>query len=182
MNNKRKIYLTLGISVVLIAILIILFISPLFKEVKKNSEDFISKKKELSSLEFEMQNLEIMKAKYQNYKSNYELIDSLFINPEVPIDFIRFLEKLASVLKISIKISLSNNPETENQPWPSLYFQLSTTSSFLNFSKFLEKLENSSYLIEVQSLNIKKLTEEELPPKESGNDIEANILIKVFTK
>lgn len=186
MNLKRKIYLTLGISGLLSVLLMILAILPLFNEIKENSEDFILKRGELTFLETEIKNLEKFEKQYQDYQQNLEKINSLFINPEVPIDFIRFLEKLASDSKISVRISLSPAPKVETQPWPSLFFQLSGVSSFSNFSKFLEKLENSPYLIEVQNLIIRRLTEDELRRKEfeglSTGDIDASLLIKVYTK
>jgi len=186
MNLRRKIYLTLGICGILSILLIFLVIWPLFKEIKTNSEEFILKKGQIVSLEAEIENLEKTQKQYQSYQLNLEQINSLFVNSEVPVSFIRFLEKLAFDSGLSIKISLSSALKTEKEPWPSLYFQLSTTGPFSNFSKFLEKLENSPYLIEVQNLTIKGLTEGELQKKElksfSSGDVSANLLISVFTQ
>jgi len=113
-----------------------------------------------------------------------EKIDDLFADPEVPIEFINFLEKNAGKSQLSIEISPMAKKETE--PWPSLSFQISTVGSFSNFLKFLEKLETGPYLIEISNLNVKKITEKELRSEKfetfSLSDVNALFLIKVLTR
>ncbi len=102
------------------------------------------------------------------------------MDSEIPIDFIRFLEKLAADSRVLTEISLglgTGGSSSQEKPWPSLYFQLSTESSFLNLSRFMEKLENSPHLIEIQNLSINKTGEQE-----SAKNVSANFLIKVFAK
>jgi len=187
MNTKRKIYLTLGIFGILFIVLVALAIHPLFKGIKKNSDDFISAKGEILSLEAEIENIKKIKDQYQNHQQDLEKITSLFISPDVPLNFLNYLRQLASdsgVLKFSI--SSVPAPKTGGEIWSPLYYQLSISSSFLNFSKFLEKLENCRYLIEIENLEIKRLTETDLLQEGFGSlslaDVNSKILIKVFTE
>jgi hypothetical protein len=68
--------------------------------------------------------------------------------------------------------------------WPFLNFNLEASGSFYDFSKFIEKLENSSYLIQIQDLNIRKIKTEISSSSDEGlfNEISASFFLKVFAK
>ncbi len=184
LNQKKQILISITIFGLIVLFLVLFAVCPLFKEIKKNSESFILTKKELTSLEVQSKNLGEFKKIYQENLQNIEKIDNLFLNPQVPIDFIGFLEKISQDSKVSIKISLLASKEKDI--WPSSQFQILSTGSFNNFSKFLEKIETTSYLIEIKNISINRVTENELKSEGSEGlvtrDIKANLLIKVFTK
>lgn len=171
----KKILKILVIFIVLALVLIVFLIYPLFREIKKNSEELILEKGKLFSFETEIENLEQFKRVYQLLKPDLEKIDKLLINPEVPVDFIKFLEKTASDSEVFIEISPTSLKEAKSDPWPSLGFRISLTGSFPDFLKFLEKIESSSYLIEISNLNFKKISKKE-------KDINGNLFMKVYTK
>lgn len=186
MSSKKKIYFWFIIFGV-ISLFFFVFVIPKFlKEIRKNSGDLISSKSELASLREETKNFSQLAKIYQNYQSNLTKINGFFIDPEVPIEFIKFLEKNAILSQQKIEISLASTRKTDTDPWPSLFFQISTYGSFSNFLKFLGKLENSPYLIEILDLNTKKLTEGELQStKFQGlflGDVGATFSIKVYTQ
>jgi len=176
LNQKKQILIFIIIFGVIALFFALFAVYPLFKEIKKNSEDFISTKKELVSLDLQSKNLGEFEKIYQENLQNIEKIDNLFINPEVPVDFISFLEKISQDSKVLIKISLLTSKE-EKDTWPSFQFQILSTGSFNNFSKFLEKIETAPYLIDIKSLNINKSIE-----GTSTNDIKATLLLKVYAK
>jgi hypothetical protein len=186
MTLKNKINLSLVIFILLSVILILFVIYPLFKEIKINSEDLISKRQSLTLLERKTENLKQYQTIWVEIEPNLEKIDKLFIDPEMPVEFISFLEATARDCDLSIEISPSLSQKTTEDPWPSLFFQISSTASFSKFSKFLEKLETSPYLIKIQNLNITRLSEAELKSKDlekfSLGDVKATFSIKVYTK
>ena len=186
MAITNKIKIAIVIFLILTIIFVVFSIWPLLREIKESSENILSQKAALVTLEAKTKNLEEFKSNYQEIKPNLEKIDALFIDPEVPVDFIRFLEKTSRESQADLKISPAFPTQITKEPWPSLLFQLTTTSSFPNFLKFLEKLESSIYLIEIQSLNISRLTETELKAPEfekfSLGDVRARVSLKVFTK
>lgn len=190
MNLNKKIIFTSGIIGITGLIFIFLIIHPLFINIKKNSETFISQKRELVLLKTEAENLEKFEKIYQSRRQNLEKIDKLFINQEIPadiIEFVGFLRKIAEDSQISIDIS-SPIPQKEKgaDSWPSITFQVSCQGRFSNFEKFLEKLERGPYLIEILNLDARRLTEKELESKEfkklSPADSNISLLIKVFTR
>ena len=164
--------------------LISLTIYPLFIGIKRGSEELISQKKELASLEVKMENLRKLEILYPEISPDLEKIDNLFINFEMPIEFISFLEQLSRETVNQIEIFPLVQPKTPEDFWQPLSFQINLKSSFPNFLMFLEKLENSPYLIEITNLDIKRLTEKE--PEQlkeiSPGFVMINLALKVFTK
>ena len=183
---KNKINLSLIIFSILSISLIVFLIYPLFKEIKNNSEDLISKKQKLLSLETKIENLEKFQSLWQEIEPDFKKIDQLFIDSEVPVEFISFLEATARDCELSIEISSTLPSKIEKDPWPSLFFQISPTTSFPKFLRFLAKIETSPYLIEIQNLNAKRLTEKELGSKAferfSLGDVKTALSIKIYTK
>ena len=185
MTTDKKIYISSAILILLIILFIIFLICPIFEEIKKNSKDLISQNENLVSLEVKVVNLKKFETIYQNLKPNLEKIDNLFIDPEVPVEFISFLEKTSRSCNLTLSLSLSSQKKIAEETWYSLNFQTNLTGSFLDFSKFLEKLEASPYLIEIKDITINKLKETEAKKeskKSSFSNIETTLLIKVYTK
>ena len=201
----------------IISTLLVVFVMwPLFKEIKAISQNLFLKKNKIVYLSEERENIKKIENLYKTYQSDLDRIENLFVDPEVPIEFIGFLEKSATDSQIKLEISSmtraaakgeneataslttraaarggdeqssATTKKTEQEPWQSLSAQLLVTGSFSNFSKFLHKLENGPYLIEVLDLNTKKLTEREVQIAGFENIPEADTIttfsIKAFTK
>ena len=186
MNIKNKINLSLIFFLFLSIFFVAFLVYPLLKDIKNYSNEIISQKKEVSSLENKIEDIEEFRKNYAKIKPNLEKIETLFTNPEAPIDFISFLEKTSQDCQISIKIvpaAITKKTEESRAP---LSFSITSAGSFPNFLRFLEKLESGPYLTEIQNLSIKRLQDTELKSKEfeslSLGDIQASFLIKVFTK
>jgi hypothetical protein len=177
MNSKKKIYIFGAIFGIINLLLIILVIFPLVGDIEKSPKDLISQKGQLLSLEKKEINFTDLKKAYQTHQADFENIETFFIDSETPIEFISFLENIAQSSQGTIKISLASEKKEETNLGSTLAFNISLDSSFPNFLKFLEKLENSQYLIEILNLNIKKSGGESF----SGN-INAALSIRVLTK
>jgi len=196
----KKIYLSIAMFGTISTLLVVFVILPLFKEIKAISQNLFLKKNKIVYLSEERENIKKIENLYKTYQSDLERIENLFVDPEVPIEFVGFLEKTAVSSQIKLEISSmtraaarggdeqssATTKKTEQEPWQSLSAQLLVTGSFSNFSKFLHKLENGPYLIEVLDLNTKKLTERELQIAGFENIPEADTIttfsIKAFTK
>lgn len=71
--------------------------------------------------------------------------------------------------------------------WPSLIFNISLTGPFPNFMKFFEKLENSDFLVEINSAALGRISEAReanpaMPFKISAGDINSVLIVKVYAK
>ena len=179
MKLRGKTFLISGTLSLLILILFYFGVYFLIKDIKKNSEDFLRIKKEISIVRTQIENIESFKNTYLFLKPDLEKISNLFVDPEVPIDFIKFLESTASSSGVSIKVSLISSKAIIEEPWSFLEFQLNLTGSMQNIFKFLERIETANYLIEIQNLSIGQLSEKNLTTEEFKT---FSLAIKVFTK
>jgi Tfp pilus assembly protein PilO len=176
MQGNKKILIA-SIIFGLIALLLICFvISPLLRGIKEDSEEIVALKKDLILFQNKINNFEEAKESYENMKSSTEKIERLFIDPSIPIDLIEFWERIARESEVSIDISPVFLKSSETDPWNSISFQLTLTGSSPNFLEFLEKIETSPHLIEIQNLNVKKTKTESLK-----NDVNAILIAKIYT-
>lgn len=146
------------ISIIFGIVAIILFcfaIYPLLSKVRRNSEELIFAKRELVLFKAEAEEFEQSKKVYGGLKTDLKKIDQLFIDPDVPIDLIKFWRKTAQDSGLLIDISPVPLGAKEIVLWDSIGFRLELVGSFSNFLKFLEKIETAPYLIEIQNLSAK---------------------------
>jgi len=174
MNLKDKTYISSVSFIGVISLLIIFVIYPLFSNIKEQSQEFISQKNYYLELQIRDDNFQGLKKFNQMHQQELAKIDYLLIDPDKPIDFNIFLEKTAQDSNLQIKISNVQIGKPEANQWNFLNYQLTLIGSFINLTRFLDKLENSSYLVETVNLNIRESEETE--------NIRADIFIKVYTK
>jgi len=179
MSILRKINLLIVIFFLLIVFLIVFLIYPLLTEIKNNSQAMVSQKKSLTIFQAKIENLEDFRNFYKDFEKDLQKINNLFIDPKMPIEFIGFLEKTADEHQLIIKISSTSPQKTGKDIWPSLVFQINSVSSSPNLFRFIEKIENSAYLIEIQNLNVNRITSND--PLLNG-DVNSNLFIKVYTQ
>ena len=157
MTAKNKIYIYSAVFFLAGLAMILFLIAPVFANINKNSEKLFSDKESLLVLSEQVKEMESFQKNYEAYKTNLEKIDGMFVDPKNPVEFIEFLEKVASESKIKSDISLMQGKEKENKSGPAfLAFQVACEGNFSDIIGFSEKLENGQYLIDIQNLMIKK--------------------------
>jgi hypothetical protein len=158
----------------------------IFLDITKVSAEILFQRQDLASLAEQAKKSEDFQKFFKKEEANFLKLDAIFVDPKETLDFINFLEKTSRDCDLTLKISSSLLTKRKEDLWPSISFQMTATSPFPNFLKFLEKLESSPYLVEIRDLNISRLAEAEtkLEGKEkfSAGDITANLLLKVYTK
>ena len=186
MASPKRIYLILIIFGILGALLVVFLVVPIFREISRTSQDFFLEKNKMAYFKEERSNIQKIENIYKTYQPDLDKIESLFFDPEVPVGFVGFLEKTAIDSQIKLEISSLAKKTEKEELWPSLSLQLLTTGSFNNFLKFLEKIENSFYLIEITDLNVRKLTDKEISAAKLANipepDAATILTIRVFTQ
>lgn len=193
LRPKEKILISIAAFAGSFVLLTILIIYPLLKEINKNSGEFVFLKKQLIQSQNEIEGLKTSAALYKAHQGDIEKIDKLFVNADMPIEFMNFLEESALKSQLDLEVSSMASPsKKESGSWPSIYFQVLMAGSFSQCLKFLEKMENSPYLINILDLNIKKLTTTETQSNSgpsflrnknlSPESVSATILMEVFTR
>lgn len=168
--------LLLPLVIILLGIFSALLMSSfLFTGIQDNSQDFIFQRKALAQIEANFENQKNLQKIYQNFESDLEKIETLFVKKDAPIEFIEFLEQKARRCSLSIEISSLFTKEQEDK-WEYLSLQMDLEGEPQQFLKFLDQIENSLYFIEIEKLNLKKAG------RERQEAIDAFLIIKVPVK
>jgi len=180
---------TLIISLILILIVSGIIIGVIYhsaKEIKKNYSALLSEKREIVLLKIKAENLIKFQEQYLIFHERLDEINEVFIDSETPINFLQFLEKIADDVHLPIEISIGAVKESKLDIWPSLSFQIITKGDPNKVFKFINKIDNSPFLIEIETLNMVRLNQNDIESNQfesfSVGDLNVNLLAKVYTK
>jgi len=186
---KKQITVILIGSLATALILFFIFVFFFLKGIKQTSADLVNIKKELFLFQTKLSGEEDVNENYQKIEPDLTRIENSFVNPEVPVDLIKFWEQTAlnSGIYINIvPISSSADDKDKKYAWGFMNFRLSLFGSFEDLLRFLERIETGPYLIEIKDLSIQKLNSSDLVSKEypglSVNDVKAILTLNVFTE
>lgn len=179
----REIYLSFFIFLGLSLFIFFLIILPLIKEIKDASVQFSLNQQKIEFFSQQAIFLQEFRAISQEVNNNLAKANSLFFDPEIPVDFITFLEETASTSDVSIKISsVSSEEKNKEHPWSSLVFNLQVSGNFSKFAEFIERIKNSPYLTEIKNISIRKTIKESKEFKTSSVEVFSNLSLRVLTK
>lgn len=183
MKNQSKIYTIFTFFIILSLFLITFLIYPTLRDIKNDFNEISSKKSGVAFINQETKELDNFKKIYRDYKSDFDKMDQLFVNSENPVNFIKFLEKVASDSDISASIGLVPSENQKIGNLPNINFNISAKGNFLNMLKFSEKLETGPYLIRINNVEIKKSALMSSQGKNiPSNKVDANFLILALSK
>lgn len=177
---RQKTIIAIAALVVGIFLFAVLAIMPLLRGMSKDSRHFeVQYLKVLTAASAEKEAAEFLKFS-QAREEDFEKIESIFVDAETPIGFIRFIEKIAATSNLTVKITPDTVKKQKGVPWPVMDFQLASSASYPVFLRFLEKLENGPYLLKVQNTS---LTRDRTSQGEENvaQDVSFTLLVQVFT-
>jgi hypothetical protein len=180
MTTRNKIiFLSISFSIIFLLIFIFLIL-PTVREIRRISKEIFQTKLKFEETIRRQEEIERFKKISKEIKDNFLKFNSSFVNKEIPIDFVEFLEKTARYLEIQSQISILGSSK-EN-----LSFQISGVGFTENVFRFIEKIENSNYFIQLERIKLSKLEESELKVEElkkfSKNGLKFEISFSVLTK
>ncbi len=182
--NKGNFYI-LTISILAILSFVIFLDVSLIKDIEKDYKKLSSQRQELYLFQKQIQEFESFKDDKGFYRLNLRKIEQLFVDEETPIDFIQFLEEQSQELGILIKISPITIMPKENDLWKNLGFRINLTGSFPRCLVFLEKVQLSKWLSDVEKLEISRISERDISLREledfSEGDVSFSVNLKVYT-
>ena len=178
--KKYSSNLILGLIDIGLIVFIIFFPA---KAVIKNINELSFLRKTLFSLEEQEDNFNNLNKSYQINLETIKGIDNIFVNSEEPVDLLIFIEDLSKELELSTKITPTVLQASKSDIWPSMILMLSSEGEPKKLTAFLEKLENSKYLIEITDINIKKAKAlSAFGQKENSDQIEAKFTLKAYAR
>jgi Tfp pilus assembly protein PilO len=177
MNYKKQIIIISSIFGLISIALVFFVIYPLIKEIKESSKNTALLDKEMGSSQNQEKNLSDLKDFYNSVEPNVVKMDNLFVDSQVPIELIKFLEKTAADQNISIEINAVSPKKEGDGLWNYILFQATLKGSYTGFLRFLEKIESGPFLNQVTTLSIAKADS-----GQSADKIGATFSIKIFVK
>jgi len=176
MKTSNKFYIILSIFASF-AIAFAAFDVWLLKGIEKNSGDLISAKNNIAALNTQISGAENFKKNYVDLKPNLDKISQMFVDPENPVDFIKFLEDTAYACQITSKISLADisGSDAKNKQ-DFIVFQFFSSGYFPEMLNFSKKIEAGPYLVEVENLTIQNAKDAK------DGKVDATFTIKAFIK
>ena len=141
-KNAKTSLIIFSITAIL---LLTLVVYPLVGEIQKESQRFLSEKRDRAEIAFKVDNFKDIGI----IPLQYPLVYSAAF-----LDFLEFIEKEAESSRLSVKVEPGGFAEEE--PWPSFGFRLELEGSFSDFVGFLKKMESADYLIYISGFNLAK--------------------------
>lgn len=189
MNYKQQLYISIFSIILVTFLLFLFFISPSLRAIVSNSEELALRRQELASIEYLSQSFEGFEKNFQFYKEGLSQVDDLLqkeslIDPEIPVNFINFFKDEALNLDLVLKISPITFHESDNGQWGFMSFRVEGKGKFDDIMSFLEKMENSRWLIKETSFDISNIEDNTNQKKQSsgGDYVEINLLIEAYAQ
>lgn len=186
MMTKNKIILAVIIFLLLFFAFFVFLVGPEISRMREVGLKIREQEEKIASLDKRIGNMKIFNEYYLEKKDEFSKIDKIFINPQMPLDFIDFLDSAAEECGVSVNYSPSLPVKMKKDYWPSINFQITSLGAFSPSLKFVSKLEHSPYLVEIHGLEISKNNE----ASDVGNKdfvpvsgtLKTNIFLKIYTK
>lgn len=180
MSFKQKITIIIGAFLLVNLAIFIFLIHPSFKKMQSGLVLYSEKKIALVTTEKEISNFKDFDIKASFYLSDLErmhnlIMEQVFVDKKLPINFIDFLEKEAQEAGISLKISPAvQKTKSDSDFFKSAQFQLNLEGQFPAILRLLQKIENWQWLTEIENISIAKHDKE--------TKISAVVLIKIYVR
>jgi hypothetical protein len=184
-NSKKKLVMS---AIFLVICLLLAFISYSFfgKKITENSIALLEARKSLSLSESRYQNQVQDEKLFNKISDDNVKINSLFISPDDPIKLIKFWEELASKCEVGVEITTTGVIASESDAWKSVGYKISAKGSVSNVLRFIEKLERSPYISEIQSVSLGAISANNLSDSAvniaSSGSLQLDLVIKVYSK
>ncbi len=172
-KENKKIIIISAFGLIIAILLLVFFIFPFYNKLRLNSEELIKIKTDIFLTNERVEKSEKIKELYNRVSPEIGKIESLFIDSNVPVNFIEFLENKSARYNLAIDINSSRIRREEDGLWNILIFQLNVSGEPINFFNFLEKVENSPYILETSNL---------LARLENDDKITVNLTLRIYGK
>lgn len=170
-SKRQKIYLTVGVMLILVVAIFFLLIYPTFQKIKTKSTEIEDNQATIQQYSDETDNLESIRQQFSSVSKETYL--KLLPNQEQVINFVIQLEDVAretnNQITINTETSVVSDTQKARQPSVNvdqkdkdkqdqdvISLTLDLKGSFENIARFFSILENSDYLITIDSFKISR--------------------------
>jgi len=166
-SAKQKIYFTILIFAALLVVLSVFFLLPFLNNLKNVSHNIALSQATIGLLDAKIGNLADVKAKQALAEEYLTRVKSSFVDASAPVDFMNFLENEAQAAGLKIKTTASFSADDNKNKEQSFNadFQVIVGGAFNNCLRFLGKLEQGPWFLEVAGFAVQRIDEKTAPQK-----------------
>ncbi len=147
------IVLSLVSAFVVTGFLIVVF--PFFNEIKRSSEKLFSTQRDLKEMVRKNRELSYWRAREEELENHLRELESVLVNPDMPVEFIEFVEEAASYYEVEVNVSLLSSSEEEKDSFfIPLGIRITGWGEDQDCLAFLDRVEKSHYLLSVEEFSL----------------------------
>lgn len=171
-SQKKQILLVVLLFLIVFVLILFLVARPFLAQIKQAGKDLALQELNLEELNSQLASFEDFQKKNTDFQQYFSVVKDCFVDSGAPIKFMEFLENEAEIL--GVKLTVAALPLTKDPKFSSA-FQITLEGKFSDTLRFLERLEESPWLVELGSLVITRFSETEQKQQQgqSQNQTEA---------
>jgi Tfp pilus assembly protein PilO len=168
-NQKKEIYLLFAIFFIIISLILFFIIIPAIKGIKNLNEGIQAQRLEIEKRYIQTHSSRRI-TNLSKIKTDLETLSSVFIKEDLELEFITALEKIALQNNLEQSIQLQPTNQKMAGQINVIQTQISLKGNFIDFLKYLQKLETLGYYININSINLntQSLKKETISPAQGG--------------
>lgn len=161
LSAKQKIYLIIGIIILIFGLLIFFVAKPLLSKINEIGSKFKQTRETVFLLQQKRNDVQDLEKYHSDFKEPGERIEKVFLSTsaESVLDFFALLDDISKKINVNIDVG---NPEEKNDKFSKISSSLMVTGSLENTIRFLEALENLPYFLEIKQSEMKFTGQENL--------------------
>ena len=155
-SEKKKIAIAFIGSALIVCLFFFFLIYPIFKRIQILSMELTLAKVGLQDALNRTEEMAFWRQRYSEINAHFQILRSVFVDPNFPVDLIKFIEELAEKSGVKAEISLITSASKKEGEAPCMRLGIIVKGDTSNCLAFLDKLENSAYLASVEYFKLFK--------------------------
>lgn len=160
---------------------------PIISRLRETGAAIAAQNEKIAGLDRQVRQIENFRNFYRKEEINFLKVDEAFVNSDMPLQFIDYLNALARDCQTAIKMEPGASLKIKNDAWPSISFQVSLTGTFSGIGQFIKKIEVGAYLVEIQNVRIAVQAggaagDDGVGQPDTAKNVSASILLKAYAK
>lgn len=155
-SQKKQIFFVALLFLIIFILIFFLFARPMLIKIKQAGKDLAKQELVLGELNSQLASFEDFQKKNADFQQYFSVVKDCFVDSGAPIKFMEFLENEAQIL--GVKLTVAALPLSKDPKFSSA-FQITLEGKFSDALRFLERLEESPWLVELGGLVVNRFSE-----------------------
>jgi|GEM_PF-662302 hypothetical protein len=194
-NFSKKTFFVVLAVIAANAIMALFVVMPILSEIESSGLRVREQRDKIASCERRIAAVREFAVFAKEERTNLDKLDKVFVDAQLPLDFINVLERVARDTSVGIEFSSSIIQPKKADSWPMVGIEAQVAGETEAILRFIKKIETSPYLVEIQGVEIQiDIPQKEESPVNNGTTTvqagipdksrtaQAHILLKAYAK